>query len=186
VLNDGLPPIVLDSYEQERKPHARSMIGMALSMGWAMTAGGDIGNLIRRLVVPRLHLVPGLRDKLVESRTPALRRSELVSKGRAPWQLAGTLCPNPLIADGTRLDTVLGNGFAMVTTTRPLAFQHALLEERGAVVHVAKRGSELERWLRRGHATAAVIRPDRSVMCAGRNLSALYAAVPRFSHRSDG
>ena len=161
------------------------MIGMALSMGWAMTAGGDAGNLIRRLVVPRLRLVPGLRDKLVESRTPALRRSALVSKARAPWQLAGTLCPNPVTADGIHLDAVLGNGFAMVSTKRPLAFQCAMLQERGVVVHIAEPGSELARWLRRGRATAAVIRPDRTVLCAGRDLSALCAAVPRFSRRKE-
>lgn len=184
-LDGGLLTTDLDTYEQERKPHARFMIGMALSMGWAMTAGGDVGNLIRRLVVPRLHWVPGLRDKLVASRTPALHRSALVTKAGAPRQLAGTLCPNPALADGTRLDTVLGNGFALVTTKRPLEFQHASLTERGAIVHVAERGGELERWLRRGRATAAVIRPDRTVMCAGRNLSALCAAVPRFSHRSE-
>jgi hypothetical protein len=45
---------------------------------------------------------------------------------------------------------------------------------------VRERGSELARWLRRGHATAAIIRPDRTVMCAGRNLSALCEVVPRF------
>jgi 3-(3-hydroxy-phenyl)propionate hydroxylase len=183
VLDGDLPPAILDTYEQERKPHARFMIGMALSMGWAMTAGGDVGDLIRRLVVPRLHFVPGLRDKLIESRTPALRRSALVIKGRQPRQLAGTMCPNPVVADGKRLDTVLGNGFAMVTTTRPLAFQCALIEEHGATIHVAEPGSELARWLRRGRATAAVIRPDRTVMCAGRNLNAICEAVPLLSCR---
>jgi len=177
VLHGGLPRAVLDSYEQERKPHARFMIAMALGMGWAMTAGGDIGNVIRRLVVPRLHLVPGLRGKLIESRTPALHNSALVTKTRRPGQLAGTLCPNPVLAHGKRLDTVLGDGFTMVTTVRPLAFQCALLEEHGATIHVAGPGSELARWLRRGRATAAIIRPDRTVMCAGRNLQAICEAA---------
>ena len=192
VLNDELPPGVLESYEQERKPHTRFMIGMALGMGWAMTAGGDAGNLIRRLVVPRLRMVPGLRDKLIESRTPALRRSALVRKTRAPRQLAGSLCPNPVVADGKHLDAVVGKGFSMITVVRPLAFQKAALDELGAAVHIAERGSELETWLRRGRATAAIIRPDRTVMCAGRNLSALCAAMPRFEsadvrlgHRSE-
>jgi 3-(3-hydroxy-phenyl)propionate hydroxylase len=180
VLNGELLSSALETYEQERKPHTRFMIGMALSMGWAMTAGGDVGNVIRRLVVPRLHLVPGLRDKLVESRTPPLRRSSLVRGARRPWQLAGSLCPNPVVVDGDRLDTVLGIGFAIVTTTRPLAFQQAALNEMGVVLHVAPPGSELARWLRRGRATAAIIRPDRTVMRADRDLSALCAAVPRF------
>ena len=173
---------VLDTYEQERKPHARIMIRMALGMGWAMTSGGDVGNLIRRVVVPRLHLVPGLRDKLIEKYT-APRRSALVAKTRAPWQLAGTLCPNPLVANRIRLDTVLGDGFSMVSTARPPAFQCALLDERGAVLHIAEPGSELACWLRRGRVTAAIIRPDRTVMCASRNLGALCAAMPAF-HRA--
>jgi 3-(3-hydroxy-phenyl)propionate hydroxylase len=178
VLNGSLPPGVLDTYEQERKPHARYMIGLALAIGWSMTAGGEVGNLIRRSVVPRLHFVPGLRSKIVDGRTPALNRSVMVIKTRKPRQLAGTLCPNPVLADGERLDKVLGGSFAIVSTRRPTEYERALLENRGAVVHIAKRGSQLERWLRRGHAAAAVIRPDRTVMCAGRNLTALCDAVP--------
>jgi 3-(3-hydroxy-phenyl)propionate hydroxylase len=63
---------------------------------------------------------------------------------------------------------------------RPDAFQCALLEDHGAVIHIAEPGSELAHWLRRGRATAAIIRPDRTVMCAGRNLWKLCEAMPRF------
>jgi 3-(3-hydroxy-phenyl)propionate hydroxylase len=181
VITGDLSPSLLDTYEQERKPHARTMIALALGMGWAMTAGGRVGNALRRTIAPRLHFIPGMRVKLVKGTTPALRRSALVIRGRGPRQLAGTLCPNPVLAGGERLDTVLGSGFALVTTTRPLDFQCALLEEHGAVVHIAERGSELARWLRRGRAIAAIVRPDRTVMCAGDNLSALCAAMPRFN-----
>lgn len=181
VITGDLSPSVLGTYEQERKPHARMMIGLALGMGWAMTAGGRVGNAIRRTVAPRLHLIPGMREKIVNGRTPALRRSALVIRRRGQRQLAGTLCPNPVLAGGERLDTVLGNAFALVTTRRPHAFQRALLEKHGAVVHITEPGSELGRWLRRGGATTAIIRPDRAVMCAGRDLSALCEAVPRFS-----
>ena len=90
-------------------------------------------------------------------------------------------CANPVLAGGEHLDSVLGIGFAVVTTTRPLAFQSGLLEEHGAVVQIAEPGSELARRQRRGHATAAVIRPDRTVMCAGRDLWKLCAAMPGFS-----
>jgi 3-(3-hydroxy-phenyl)propionate hydroxylase len=181
VISGDLTPHALDTYEQERKPHARTMIGLALGMGRAMTAGGRIGNTIRRAVAPRLHLVPGMRERIVNGNTPALRRNPLVVKGRGPRQLAGTLCPNPVLACGQRLDATLGNGFALITTSRPLAFQRAQLEEQGAVVHVAAPGGDLARWLRRGRATAAIIRPDRTVMLAGRDPSKLCAAMPDFS-----
>lgn len=181
VINEELPETVLATYQQERKPHARSMINLALVIGWAMTAGGQVGNLVRRNVAPRLRLIPGLRDKLTDGATPALHESAFVIASRRPRHLAGTLCPNPVLADGERLDTLVGNSFALVTTTRPLAFQLALLDEHGVVVHVTEPGGELERWLRRGHATAAVVRPDRTVMCAGRDVWKLCTAIPGFT-----
>jgi 3-(3-hydroxy-phenyl)propionate hydroxylase len=180
VLAGDLAPPVLDTYEQERKPHARSMISLALAVGWAMTAGGRLGNALRRVMAPRLRAIPGVRAKLFTSTTPPLHRSALVIKRPVPRQLAGTLCPNPVLADGGRLDAALGNGFALVTTTRPTASQRALLVDRGAILHVAEPGSEVARWLNRGHATAALVRPDRTVMRAGRDLSTLCAAIPRF------
>ncbi|MFZ1178301.1 MAG: bifunctional 3-(3-hydroxy-phenyl)propionate/3-hydroxycinnamic acid hydroxylase, partial [Mycobacterium sp.] len=96
VHNGTLAADVLDSYEQERKPHTRHMIRLALAVGQAMTGGGNVGNLARRVVLPRLRLIPGLRDKVVDSTTPALHSSALVCKSLGPRRLAGTLCPNPV------------------------------------------------------------------------------------------
>ncbi|MDT5250212.1 MAG: 3-(3-hydroxy-phenyl)propionate hydroxylase [Mycobacterium sp.] len=178
VLDASLPADVLDSYERERKPHARYMIRLALGVGWAMTAGGDVGNLIRRIVLPRLHRLPGLSAKVVDSRTPALHASALVRKTHTPWQLAGALCPNPVVERGQRLDAVLGSGFAVVTTVAPGPVERALIEQRGAVVQLAAPGTELAHWLRRGRASAAIVRPDRTVMRAGRALGPLCDALP--------
>ncbi|WP_319451058.1 MULTISPECIES: bifunctional 3-(3-hydroxy-phenyl)propionate/3-hydroxycinnamic acid hydroxylase [unclassified Mycobacterium] len=178
VLQSNLPANVLDSYERERKPHARHLIRLARGVGRAMTAGGEFGDLIRRVVVPRLHLLPGLSAKVLNSRTPALRRSTMVHRARTPWQLAGSLCPNPLVAGKQRLDATLGNGFAIVTTVTPGPAERALAEQRGAVIQLAAPGTELARWLRRGRARAAVIRPDRTVMLAGRALCAICDALP--------
>ena len=94
---------------------------------------------------PRLRLVPGLRDKVVDSTTPALHASALVCKSRRPRRLAGTLCPNPLLPDGRRLDDVLGTGFALITTSRPAAADDASLRRRGVVVLVADRGAHSRR-----------------------------------------
>jgi 2-polyprenyl-6-methoxyphenol hydroxylase-like FAD-dependent oxidoreductase len=175
VRNGTLSANVLESYEQERKPHTLQMIRLALNVGRAMTQGGRLGNLARRLVLPRLRLVPGLRDKVVDSTTPALHSSELVCKSSRPRQLAGTLCPNPLLPEGQRLDDRLGQGFALVTAGRPDAADQAALERSGVVVLVADPGSVLQRWLRRGGATAAIVRPDRTVLRAGHDVAALCA-----------
>jgi 3-(3-hydroxy-phenyl)propionate hydroxylase len=181
VLRGDLAENLLDSYQQERKPHARMLIGLALGMGWSMTAGGRAGDAIRRTVVPRLHLIPGMRSRIVNSRTPALHRSALVVKRRRPRQLAGTLCPNPVLPEGVRLDTALGIGFGVITTTPFNAQQREQLRQRGAAAFTVEHSSELGRWLRRAGATAAIIRPDRTVMQAGRRLSSLCDAVPSFT-----
>jgi 3-(3-hydroxy-phenyl)propionate hydroxylase len=186
VLTQNLPPSVLDTYEQERKPHTRTMIGLALTVGRAMTAGGRVGNFIRGALVPRLHLMPGMRARITNSRTPALHRSALVVKTFRGRRLAGTLCPNPVLSDGARLDTVLGNGFALLSIEPPSPAQHEQLRRRGAVVVNAQPGSELARWLQRRAAKAAIVRPDRTVMRAGRQLSALCDAIPRFRLSADG
>lgn len=182
VLDGSLAADVLDTYERERKPHARHMIRLALGVGWAMTGGGRLGNAARRVVLPRLRLIPGLRDKVVDSTTPPLRASALVCRSRRPRQLAGTLCPNPLLPDGNRLDDVIGTGFALIATGCPGAADRALLRRRGVAVVPAPPGSALEAWLRRGRADAALVRPDRTVMRAGRDLAALCACAATVLH----
>lgn len=186
VLAGDLPKTFLDSYEQERKTHARALIRLALNVGRSMTSGGELGNLIRRVVVPRMRHIPGLRDKVVDSRTPALRRSALVHRSRMQRHMAGKLCPNPVLADGRRLDDSLGTAFALISAAPVSAEQRARLEERCAVVHIARPGSDLANWLRRGHATAAIVRPDRTVMRSGRHIDELCDAVPRFTSAGEG
>jgi 2-polyprenyl-6-methoxyphenol hydroxylase-like FAD-dependent oxidoreductase len=175
VHHGALSATVLESYEQERKPHTLQMIRLALNVGRAMTQGGRFGNVVRRLVLPRLRLLPGLRDKVVDSTTPALQSSSLVCKSSRPRQLAGTLCPNPLLAEGRRLDDTLGSDFALITASRPSAADQAGLQRSGVVMLVAEPGSALQLWLRRGHATAAIVRPDRTVLRAGHDVAALCA-----------
>ncbi|CAM4401597.1 3-(3-hydroxy-phenyl)propionate/3-hydroxycinnamic acid hydroxylase [Mycobacterium basiliense] len=176
VRSGMLAASILDSYERERKPHTRQLIRLALGIGWAMTGGGRLGDRVRRAVLPRLGLMPGLRDKVVDSTTPALSASPLVRKTRRfrpARQIAGTLCPNPVLPGGQRLDEVAGTGFAVIVTAPLTANEKATLRRRGVVPVIARPGSVLAQWLRAGQATAAIVRPDRTVMRTGRNQSAL-------------
>ena len=181
VLAGDLPRAVLDSYEQERKPHTRALIRLALTVGRSMTSGGELGNLIRRIVIPQMRHVPGLRDKVVDSATPALRLSALVHRSPRQQKLAGKLCPNPVLSDGRRLDEHLGTGFALISAVPVNAEQRARLQRRGATLHIAGAGTDLADWLRRGRSAAAVIRPDRTVMRAGRQVNELCDAIPSFT-----
>lgn len=168
VLGGTLPETVLDTYEIERTHHAQAMIKLAKLIGTAMTAGGELGSIIRRAVAPRLHLVPGLTEVATDSQTPPLHRSDLVMRPRLRRSLAGRLCPNAIIDGDRRFDDVAAGRFAIVTTTEPSAAQRADIHRRGAVLITARPGSELHRWLRTGNARAAVVRPDGAVLSASR------------------
>jgi 3-(3-hydroxy-phenyl)propionate hydroxylase len=104
-----------------------------------------------------------------------------VIKFRTPGGLAGTLCPNPVLPEGRRFDEVVGNRFALVTSATLSDAQRSALTGHGAVVVPAAAGSELDRWLRGGRATTAIVRPDRAVMQAGRSIEAVCDAMPTFT-----
>jgi 3-(3-hydroxy-phenyl)propionate hydroxylase len=183
VLGKTLPESVLDTYEQERKAHAAAMILMAVSVGAAMTGGGRVGDVVRKVVFPRLaHLrLPGTRTSVADGVAPGLHKSALVIKSRTPGQLAGTLCPNPVLHDGLHFDQVVGNRFALVTSSPLSAAQQKELTSRGAAVVSVAGDSQLGKWLKQGRASAAIVRPDGAVMQAGRNVAAILDSVPAFS-----
>ena len=173
---------VLDTYQAERKPHARAMIRLAKLVGTAMTAGGELG----KLLAPRgrAAAAPPARRSSGTSWTAGHRRcarSALVRRPRLRRSLAGRLCPNALARRTAAASTTWPRAVRPGHTTMPSPAQQAEIERRGAVVVPAHPGSQLHRWLRRGHARAAVVRPDGTVLRAGRDLSALCAALPAFA-----
>jgi 3-(3-hydroxy-phenyl)propionate hydroxylase len=180
VLSGDLPESVLDTYEVERKPHARALIRLAKLIGVSMTRGGKAGDLLRRAIAPRLHWIPGLRDRLLDSETPPLRRSALVEGRRPGSSLNGRLCPNALLADGTRYDDVTGGRFVFVTAVPLSPRQRASLADRGTQVLEVEPGSPLTTWLADAKAEAALVRPDFTVMRAGRDVAELCEEAPRF------
>ncbi|WP_155767974.1 bifunctional 3-(3-hydroxy-phenyl)propionate/3-hydroxycinnamic acid hydroxylase [Mycobacterium asiaticum] len=170
----------LDSYEQERKCHARALIRLALAIGWSMTGGGRVGDRARRYILPRLRFIPGLREKVVDSTTPALRRSALVHKSLRGGPLCGALCPNAVVAADRRFDDVAGGGFAVITRAALAADQEELLRSHDVTIVWTRPHDELDEWLRRGRAQAALVRPDRTVLRAARDVSELCRW---YSHR---
>jgi 3-(3-hydroxy-phenyl)propionate hydroxylase len=154
-----------------------------VSVGAAMTGGGRVGDVVRKVVFPRLaHLrLPGTRTSVADGVAPGLHKSALVIKSRIPGQLAGTLCPNPVLRDGLHFDQVVGNRFALVTSSPLSAAQQKELKTRGAAIVSVAQDSKLGRWLKQGRATAVIVRPDGAVMQAGRNVQAICDAVPAFS-----
>jgi 3-(3-hydroxy-phenyl)propionate hydroxylase len=182
VIHGCLPDSALESYETERKPHALQLIRLAKLMGTMMTEGGTIGNLLRRALAPHLARIPGIRSKVLDSQTPPLRRSCFVNRTREGRHIAGHLTPNAMMPNADcPFDTLAAGRFVVVTDTPLSADQLQNITERGAAEILAPPGSELARWLSKNRAKAALVRPDGTVMVAGRTLAAICAATPAFN-----
>ncbi|MEV5801657.1 bifunctional 3-(3-hydroxy-phenyl)propionate/3-hydroxycinnamic acid hydroxylase [Streptomyces collinus] len=172
VLRQGAGEGLLDTYERERKPHARHVIRLAVAVGWAMTGGQDRGAALRRAVVGAACRLPGVTAAVSRDLSPALRAGPLVRRrpGFVGRGLTGTICPQPwVIVDGKRmrLDDVLGDSFALLTAVPPTAHMAAVATALdAATLHVDDLDDDgtLAAWLARGRADAALLRPDRVVM----------------------
>lgn len=175
VIDNTLPPSVLDSYETERRPHARAMIQLATVVGRSMTGGGPSGDRLRRALLPLLVYLPGLRRRVLDSATPTLTASALNHRGRLAGGLPGTLCPNVLLDSGARLDDVIGHRFALVAREQPPGPAAQKLTDLDITVVTADEAADLDRWL--GRAEVALVRPDRTVLAAGR-LTTVLRHVP--------
>lgn len=179
VLTGRADDRLLDSYEAERKPHAQHLIRLAVAMGWAMTGGQDRAAAMRRGAVATVCRIPGLTSRISRDMSPALAPGPLVRRGplgfRSP---VGRLCPQPEVTvegRATRLDDILGDGFALLSTAPPGAAVKALanaLEARvirldgdaGPGETGAVDDGTLVDWLHRSRAEAVLLRPDRTVL----------------------
>ncbi|QJT06040.1 bifunctional 3-(3-hydroxy-phenyl)propionate/3-hydroxycinnamic acid hydroxylase [Streptomyces asoensis] len=172
VLRQGADERLLETYESERKPHARHVIRLAVAMGWAMTGGQDGAAAVRRGLLNAVVRIPGLSAAAARDLVPVLAAGPLVHR-RARWGgrgLVGGFCPQPWVTvDGrrVRLDELLGDSFALLTAVPPTPSLRAVADGLGArTVPVAGLGDDgrLAAWLREGRADAVLLRPDRVVM----------------------
>lgn len=112
IVRHGLPADVLDTYEEERRPHQLRMLSLARRMGVAMMPGSRLHEALSRSLF-RLTESVGPLKRLSEIRgghiAPVYRRGFL-----RPGGAAGTYLLQPRLPDGRLLDDLLGPGFAVV------------------------------------------------------------------------
>ena len=120
---------LLDSYETERRPHARALIKKAVRVGWAMTGGQDRAAAVRRIALAAAVRSDRICQAMGSTATPRLKAGALqpsprrfLLPGIPPALWVGGLIPNPLVSadDGTpvRLDAILAGRPAVLTARR--------------------------------------------------------------------
>ncbi len=182
----GASEAMLDTYQAERKPQAKALIRKAITAGWAMTGGQDQAARARQLVLALVCRIPRFGPAVLDRPSPPLRPGPLVARRRFPGALPGRLIPQPLLADGTGFDALLGGGFAVVSGSRPPPDLVAAARSLGAVQlrldalrGPSTRGAVdvIREWLRRGHSSAVLVRPDRVVLAAADRRGRVPAAT---------
>ena len=194
VIQGRADPKILDSYDQERRPHAQAMIDLAKLIGKLVMPRSAAVGLMTHGLMRLIRLVPSLRRKLEELEIKPRNAfpAGLFVKGRTGAKLTrGAVLAQGRVrnAEGViRLsDDILGNGLTLIgfgDDPQP-QLDDALLARffaaGGKVVQIAHRGQRLHVALKRcwedldgvflpGVASkgwVAVLRPDRTILHDG-------------------
>lgn len=186
---------ILDTYESERRPHARRVIRAAVMVGRSMTQGTPRRLAWQNRLVRAAGRLLGSDDLLVEHVFGRLGRGALVRPARRRGDLAGRFLPQgPVVTgDGKErlLDDVLGTGFVVLgdgdaRLALPDAeersfwkrldtrFVRVVASEAEASAHASDeavtlvdRSGRILAALTAGGAHAALVRPDRTILAAG-------------------
>ena len=158
---------LLDTYYEERAPHARTIISRAVAAGQVIQATdpkmAEARDAAFLAAEKRHHNIgePGAFDL----RMPGLTGG-IINPHASPGTMTGQLLPQPFVeieGERRRLDDVLGGRWAILTSggSRPIATEVAAAWEFASPAFVSldgEAGTLLTRWL--GEGLAAVVRPD--------------------------
>ena len=132
-----LGPGLLATYESERRDHAWSMVGFALTIGRVMRPRNVLDAFATEQAFRLLSLWPKARDYVSQMKfkpPPRFAHGFIVPDGKpAKTTLVGRMFPQPrvLTADGEmRLDDVLGPGFALLVRSSRAASIVPKLEQK--------------------------------------------------------
>jgi 3-(3-hydroxy-phenyl)propionate hydroxylase len=121
VVEGRIGPLLLESYEEERRAHVEGMIKLALRMGAIMGPRSKLHGIITRNLFHVLKAWPAARTFFAEMKykpTPQFKSGFLLKPGRSRREQVGRMLPQPHIKPIGRtpmlLDDLLGNGFVLL------------------------------------------------------------------------
>jgi 3-(3-hydroxy-phenyl)propionate hydroxylase len=137
VVKGQFGPALMDTYESERKPHAWSLIQMAIQIGWVMVPRNWFHTYGQIAFFRFAGLIPKLRDYFLGMKfkpEPRFHDGFLVADDETPKRtLVGRMLPQPTVtaADGrtAKLDDLLGPGFALLAIGADAAAALAALDQ---------------------------------------------------------
>jgi 3-(3-hydroxy-phenyl)propionate hydroxylase len=190
VIHGRAPEALLDTYEQERGPHVRTMLDATVRLGYVFQARNTPTALLRDTVLRGLQRIPSVRRFVEGFRfkpPPSIEEGWLLGGRRSGRHaLEGSYFPQPRVRLATGeerlLDDALGTGFAVLSrknSPAAEAAQQLARELGGTSVTVVPAGlsvtdargvgdytGRLAEWFTRHGVDVVVVRPDRFVFGA--------------------
>ena len=192
VVQGKAPEDLLDSYEQERKPHAWALIQMALRIGTYMQPKTRWGAALSQGLLKLVCLIPAARDYILHLKfkpKPKFAKGFFMPlvAGHQAWVPPGQLMPQPKVqlpsGELVLLDQLLGQGFAVLQwgheatlqpslvlpdlpckTLRVLRHEDDFMQESSPqVLWVRDAEGVIAKALDSAAACAVILRPDRYV-----------------------
>jgi 3-(3-hydroxy-phenyl)propionate hydroxylase len=167
VLRGEAGQALLDTYQEEREPHVRTIIETAIHMGRVVCVQDEAAAAQRDAGMIAARPAKGERSSDPLPGLPALAAGCIMKSARA-----GELFPQAMTAEHAgrrgRLDDLLGEGFWLVTRNGaqpgawPAAVRHVELGR-----DVVDETGRLDQWLDATGAPAVLVRPDRYVFGSG-------------------
>lgn len=162
ILNDGAPDALLDSYQPEREPNLRGIIGMATMMGQTVCISDPVAASERDRQMIAARAAGQAPDGPIDY-PPIL--CGLIAAGTP---MAGKLFPQPCAGEDAsqKLDDALGMGPWLIARTASAcreAVRAVTLDDPA----VAPFRAALAAWLDAQGADAVLVRPDRHVFGTG-------------------
>lgn len=122
VLRGKARDSLLNSYQSERRPHAKAMIDLSIHMKNFVSTANPLLCSLRNLATRTARLTPGLREYLSEAKFKPRPRYEPEAYFGLPRQrrngLEGEQLPQPQLVDrenrSVLMDDVLGEGYALI------------------------------------------------------------------------
>lgn len=194
VIRQDASQELLDTYELERAPHVRRLIGIIKGLGRFVCERDPIRARQRdeKLIA---EMGGAVKTTLRQELVPPIEQGFLASAAHGP---TGTPFPQPWISDrGARLDDVVGTGFRLVaaaavsdedlcgansTSELPLRVVRVVGEDSagvagGAIPTVAESDGVVADWFRRHQCVAALVRPDHYVFGVAPRVAAIEGLV---------
>jgi 3-(3-hydroxy-phenyl)propionate hydroxylase len=182
VLHGGASDALLDTYEQERLPHVRAFIDLAVKLG-------DIIQTTDPQAARE-------RDAKFKAGQPEIFQFPAPRLGAGLWQgehpSVAQIFPQPVLANGQLMDAAIGLNFAAIGDEALLSGVSDETREawqaQGLVTLASDGQPEVRAWLDQQGVRAVLLRPDRYIVGVAQtaseleHLSALLPAAAALAH----